>query len=79
MREPEYFSPSGVASEASRRTGKSIPPRVISDLLYARKLDSDRCPIIAGRRLIPADYLEEVLRVLDSWSRCQERKEGLGE
>ena len=37
-----------------------VPPRVISDLFYARKLDDRRCPIVGGRRLIPVDYLPEV-------------------
>jgi hypothetical protein len=45
-------------SDAGRRYG--VPPRVISDLFYARKLDDSRCPIIGGRRLIPASYLPEV-------------------
>ena len=45
-------------SDAGRRFG--VPPRDISDLFYARKLDDRRCPIIGGRRLIPADYLPAV-------------------
>jgi hypothetical protein len=46
-------------SEAARRwTG--VPPRAISDLFYARRLDDRRCPIVGGRRLIPVDYLPEV-------------------
>jgi hypothetical protein len=43
---------------------KGVAPRVISDLFYARRLDDLRCPIVGGRRLIPADYLPEVERVL---------------
>jgi hypothetical protein len=49
-------------SQAARRW--HIPPRLISDLFYARRLDDARCPIVGGRRLIPADYLGEVERVL---------------
>ena len=45
-------------SDVGRRYG--VPPRVISDLFYGRKLDDQRCPIIGGRRLIPIDYLPEV-------------------
>ncbi len=41
-----------------------IPPRKISDLFYARKLSDERCPIIEGRRIIPADYVPEIERVL---------------
>ncbi len=45
-------------SDVGRRYG--VPPRVISDLFYARKLDDRRCPIVGGRRLIPEDYLPEI-------------------
>ena len=49
-------------SEAARRWG--IPPRLLSDLFYARRLDDRRCPIVGGRRLIPEDYLPEIEAVL---------------
>jgi hypothetical protein len=52
-------------SEAARRIGAR--PKDISDLFYQRKLDDQRCPIVAGRRLIPEDYLpvmETTLRTL---------------
>ena len=35
-------------------------PQDISDLFYKRKLRDDLCPIIAGRRLIPPDYLDVI-------------------
>jgi hypothetical protein len=41
-----------------------VPPRVISDLFYARKLDAKRCPIVGGRRLVPESYVAELVRVL---------------
>jgi hypothetical protein len=50
-------------SEVARRFG--VRPRVISDLFYQRKLSDTRCPVIGGRRIIPADYvpvIEELLR-----------------
>lgn len=47
-----------LVSEIARRF--NVPPRAISDLFYARRLDDRRCPIIGGRRLIPTDYLPEV-------------------
>jgi len=43
-------------SEAARRL--KARPRDISDLFYRRHLRDDLCPIVAGRRLIPEDYLE---------------------
>ena len=35
-------------------------PRDISDLFYRRQLRDDLCPIVAGRRLIPEDYLDTI-------------------
>jgi hypothetical protein len=49
-------------SEAARRIGAR--PKDISDLFYQRKLDDRRCPIVAGRRLIPTDYLPSIEAVL---------------
>jgi hypothetical protein len=49
-------------SEVARELG--VPPRVLSDLFYARKLDDERCPIVGGRRLIPADYIPMIAAVI---------------
>jgi hypothetical protein len=54
----QHFTVSDVARQ------KGVAPRIISDLFYARRLDDSRCPIVGGRRLIPADYLPELERVL---------------
>lgn len=48
---PEYIS----VGEAAKRLG--VKTRDISVPLYDGRLDSDRCPLIAGRRLVPVDYL----------------------
>jgi hypothetical protein len=45
-------------SEAARRIGAN--PKDISDLFYRRELRDDSCPIVAGRRLIPDDYLDVI-------------------
>lgn len=45
-------------SEAARRLGAK--PKDISDLFYRRALRDDLCPIVAGRRLIPDDYLDMI-------------------
>jgi hypothetical protein len=45
-------------SEVARRIGAR--PKDISDLFYQRKLDDQRCPLTAGRRLIPEDYVPVV-------------------
>jgi hypothetical protein len=45
-------------SEVARRIGAT--PRDISDLFYRRELRDDLCPIVAGRRLIPESYVEDI-------------------
>jgi hypothetical protein len=45
-------------SEAARRL--DARPKDISDLFYRRALRDDLCPIVAGRRLIPENYLEVI-------------------
>jgi hypothetical protein len=57
-------------SQVARQLG--IPPRLISDLFYLRKLDDRKCPIVAGRRLIPVSYITEVQKVLRAAGRLQE-------
>ncbi len=52
------------ADELSAQAGEMIRPRDISDLLYKRILDVNRCPIVGDRRMIPRDYLPTVLEVL---------------
>jgi hypothetical protein len=49
-----YLSVSEVARRLEAR------PRDISDLFYRRALRDDLCPIVAGRRLIPEDYIEVI-------------------
>lgn len=49
-------------SDVARRLG--VNPRLISDLLYQRKLDESRCSVVGGRRLIPEDYVPEIAKVL---------------
>lgn len=49
-------------SEAARRLGAR--PKDISDLFYRRRVRDDLCPIVAGRRLIPEEYLDRIAQVL---------------
>ena len=65
-----------IVSEAAR----SIPgarPKDISDLLYLRKLDDARCPIVGGRRFIPEDYLPEIEAVLRAAGRLPQAEEAV--
>lgn len=50
-------------SAVARRIG--VSPQVLSNLFYRRILDDEKCPVVNGRRVIPADYvavIEQVLR-----------------
>lgn len=55
---------SETARYLSRRTGETVSPQAISNLFYKRRLDDDRCPIVGRFRLIPADYVPTIERVL---------------
>jgi hypothetical protein len=58
------FPVSDAARELTRRMGRTIPPRLISDLFYQRRLDDERCPVIGRFRLIPESYLSTIETVL---------------
>ncbi|MGE5610362.1 MAG: hypothetical protein ACM359_14000 [Bacillota bacterium] len=49
-------------SEAARSLGAK--PQDISALFYKRELRDDLCPIVAGRRLIPEEYLDMIRMAL---------------
>ena len=67
--------------EIQRRTGAAVPPYVISNLFYKRKLDPERCRMVERIRLIPPEYLAEIEAVLrlrgllPTASRTEERSE----
>jgi hypothetical protein len=44
-------------------------PRDISDLFYRKELRRDLCPVKSGRRLIPANYVPIVERILRKFGR----------
>jgi hypothetical protein len=45
-------------SEAARRIGSR--PTDIGDLFYGRERRDDPCPIVAGHRVIPEEYLPQI-------------------
>ena len=45
-------------SAVARQLG--VPPRKITDLFYRRKLSDSLCPVVDGRRIIPAEYVPTV-------------------
>jgi hypothetical protein len=59
-----YMTVSEAAQELGEQLGVEVNPRLISDLLYQRKLEIRNCQIVGGHRLIPRDYLPAILEVL---------------
>jgi hypothetical protein len=60
-----------IVSEVARRI-PGAKPKDISDLFYQRRLDDIRCPVVGGRRLIPEDYLPEIVAALRAAGRLPE-------
>jgi hypothetical protein len=61
---PEYLTSSMISREVEELFGVEVPPKVISDLLYQRRVDIRNCPVIGGRRLVPRGLMPDVLRAL---------------
>ena len=55
-------------SDAAREL--NVRPRDISDLFYQRRLPDDFCPLVGGRRLIPAEQLPTIRA---AWDEKQEQ------
>jgi hypothetical protein len=55
--------------EVARRIGAN--PKRISDLFYLRKLDDKRCPIVAGRRLIPESYVRAIRAAVNKLEKAE--------
>ena len=57
-----------------------VRPSVITRLFYDRKLRDDLCPVVSGRRQIPADYIKYIafelrrkgVSVKDGWEAAVE-------
>lgn len=50
------------AGAAADRIGAT--PKDVSDAIYRRRVDVSRCPVVAGRRLIPTDLLPELRKAI---------------
>jgi hypothetical protein len=59
--------------EVARQIG--CRPRDLSDGLYDGTLDAGRCPLVAGRRLIPRDYVPEIRKALRERRRQREERQ----
>ena len=55
---PEYLS----ITETADLCG--VAPGLVSSLFYRRRLDKSRCVRVAGRTLLPREYVENVVRPL---------------
>jgi hypothetical protein len=52
----EFTTVGEIVRELAGR-GEIVRPRDITDLFYAGLLPGERCPVLAGRRLIPRDLI----------------------
>jgi hypothetical protein len=59
-----YMTVSEAAQELGEQLGIEVNPRLISDLMYQRKLDIRNCQVVGGHRLIPRDFLPAILAAL---------------
>jgi hypothetical protein len=57
---PEFLGVSDAAKALREHFGVNVFPRDISVRLYDARLDPNRCPVVAGRRMIPRSYLAEI-------------------
>jgi len=58
------MSVSEAARELQERYGVSVLPHELSNLFYRRELDTERCQVVAGRRMIPVGYLAHIANVV---------------
>jgi hypothetical protein len=54
-----------VARQIGDRRGVQVPPQKVSDLIYRRKVDATRCPVVCGVRRIPADLIPAIESALE--------------
>ena len=63
---PDVVSVGELANELN------TPPWRIGSLFYRRILDCDRCPVHAGRRMIPRNYIPTVVAALKKHRRKED-------
>ena len=51
----------------------NVSPHVVSYLFQMRRLDCNLCPVVAGRRLIPEEYVPEIAREVRRLKRRQRK------
>jgi hypothetical protein len=68
------------AAEAARMAGAK-KPRFVSDLFAQGRLDTDRCPVVAGCRMIPESYLPTIRAELakKGWLTLEAQVAGVGD
>jgi hypothetical protein len=59
-----YVTVSEAAFELESTYKTPCKPRDISDLIYERRIDVNKCPMQSGRRLIPRELLPTIANLL---------------
>lgn len=54
----DFLSVGDAAKELAAQCGRHVNPRVLTEMIYRGDVDQQRCPLVAGRRLIPRDLLQ---------------------
>ncbi len=54
----------GAAVEVGRQLGRTVTPREITALLYARRVPDELAPIVSGRRVISPAAVELMVAAL---------------
>ena len=62
---PEFLSVGDACREVARLRGVTLSPRKLTELVYRRAL-SFECPLVGGRRMIPAGSMPDLLAALES-------------
>ncbi len=73
---PDFLFVSEAARELGSQLGAEVRPQDLSNLFYRRALRADLCPVIAGRRLIPREYLATIRAFLVGRVLRQKRSRG---
>jgi hypothetical protein len=60
----KWMSVGEVARAIEAEGGGPVSARELTGLFYRRALDTSRCPVVRGRRLIPGDYVSEIRTTL---------------
>lgn len=51
-----------------------VSPQSLTSAFYNRQLDVSRCPVVGGRRMIPAEYVPEIVALMKTRRKRRKNK-----